>query len=120
MEQIRSDQIIPTKVADNTVTPIPRDLGQVIGINRKKLGLVQTDPTTGNSSNPDSPSGNDAVEVINPSSSIPSTPQLIAIKSQSVNIKPDGTTVIDVILDIEDVKNAVEYEVRIAKGAGNL
>jgi hypothetical protein len=119
MEQIRSDQIIPTKVADNTVIPIPRDLGQVIGINRKKLGLVLPDPS-GTSSNPDVPTGGDAVEVINPGSSIPSTPQLIAIKSQSVNIKPDGTTVIDVILDIEDVRNAVEYEVRIAKGAGNL
>ena len=122
MEQIRSDQIVPTKVADNTVIPIPRDLGQLVGNNRtKKLGLIIPDPPGGSSSNPDSISPvNDSVEVINPVSQIPPTPQLIGIKSQTVSIKPDGTTLVDVILDIEDVRNAVEYEVRITKGAGNL
>lgn len=122
MEQIRSDQIVPTKVADNTVNPIPRDLGEVIGSNRKKsLGLVIPDSPGGSSSSPDSISPvNDSVEVINPVSKIPATPQLIGIKSQSITIKEDGTALVDVILDIEDVKNAVEYEVRITKGAGNL
>lgn len=122
MEQIKSDQIVPSKVADNTVTSIPRDLGQIVGDKRKKsLGLIIADGPGGSTSNPDSISPiNDSVEVLNPASKIPSTPQLISIKSQTINIKPDGTAAVDIIIDVEDVRNAVEYEVRITKGAGNL
>jgi len=123
MEQIKSDQIVPTKVADNTIYSIPRDLGQATGDNRKKsLGLnISNNPDGVTSNNPDVSSPiNDSVEILNPVSKIPSTPQLIGIKSQTVNIKPDGTAAVDIIIDVENIKNAVEYEVRITKGAGNL
>jgi len=122
MEQIKSDQIVPNKVADNTINSIPRDLGQAVGDRRKKpLGLIVADGPGGSTSNPDAISPvNDSVEVLNPASKLPATPQLIAIKSQTVNIKPDGTAAVDIIIEVEDVRNAVEYEVRITKGAGNL
>lgn len=122
MEQIRQDQVVPSKVPNNTVLPIPRDLGQVFGAGRtKKLGLILPDGTPNVDGSPGSiVQPGDSIENINKPSTIPGTPSLIAIKSQTINIKPDGTAVVDVILDIENIKNATDYEVRVSKGEGNL
>lgn len=124
MEQIKSDQVVPAKVAENTVVSIPRDLGQIIGDKRKSLGFsdVQTrsDNTTPIGTTPDIPSSIDPIDIINQPTNLPGTPQLKSIKSQTISINPDGTASVDIIIEVEDISNAIEYEVRITKGAGNL
>lgn len=51
---------------------------------------------------------------------VPQTPVILSIKSQTIGFQPDGTSKVDVVLEIQDVDNAVEYEIRVAKNAGNL
>ena len=50
----------------------------------------------------------------------PTTPAIIGVKEQVVGFNPDGTTKIDLVLEVEDVEGAVEYDIRVAKGEGNL
>lgn len=40
-------------------------------------------------------------------------PQSYAVVSQVVRTGPDGTQVVDVVVDVEDVPGALEYEVRV-------
>ena len=42
-------------------------------------------------------------------------PGTFEIVSQTVRTSPDGSQVIDVVIDVEDVDGAVKYEVRITK-----
>jgi len=43
------------------------------------------------------------------------TPQWMNIISQQVRIAPDGKAVVDVVIELEDVTGASEYDVRITK-----
>lgn len=41
------------------------------------------------------------------------TPQFVTVISQTVRTTADGTTVIDVVLGVEDIPGATNYEIRI-------
>jgi hypothetical protein len=43
------------------------------------------------------------------------TPQWMTIVDQQVRIAPDGKAVVDVVIELEDVTGATEYDVRITK-----
>jgi hypothetical protein len=43
------------------------------------------------------------------------TPQWMTIISQEVRISSDGKAVIDVVIELEDVTGATEYDVRVTK-----
>jgi hypothetical protein len=43
------------------------------------------------------------------------TPQWMTIIEQQVRISTDGTAVVDVIIELEDVTGATEYDVRVTK-----
>lgn len=116
MKQINSDQIIDNGIPDNTVKPIPRDLADVKSSSSGKSGLGFIN--TGGTSNTDVPlqDGATGPGPVSP----PETPQLLGIKSQSVKIKEDGTYAIDLVIDVEDIRNVSDYEVRISKSAGSI
>lgn len=42
-------------------------------------------------------------------------PGTFSIISQTVRTAPDGTQVVDIVIDVEEVEGAVKYEVRITK-----
>lgn len=111
MKQINSDQIIDNGIPDNTVKSIPRDLGSLKTPSKGKSDLSLSNLVLALDSE-SSPS--------TPSIPLPETPNLIGIKSQTVKIKEDGTYVIDLIIEVEDLRNVSDYEVRISKGAGNI
>lgn len=50
----------------------------------------------------------------------PRPPAILGVQEQIISYQPDGTTKIDLILQIEDVSGAVEYDIRVAKDSGNL
>lgn len=119
MYQINSDQIVDNGIPDNTVKPIPRDLADVktTSSNKSGLGLINTGTPTINDGGPFTSPGSATDPTSMP---LPDTPSLIGIKSQTVKIKDDGTYAVDVVLDVEDVRNVSDYEVRISKGAGSI
>jgi hypothetical protein len=43
------------------------------------------------------------------------TPQWLTVLSQTIRIAPDGRSVVDVILEVEEVMGAEEYELRVTK-----
>ena len=118
MKQIDSDQIVDNGIPDNPIKPIPRDLGFLrtsfssqsgLGLlNLSNSGSVDSLPLESESSPP------------TPSIPLPETPNLIGVKSQTVKIKEDGTYAIDLIIEVEDIRNVSDYEVRISKGAGTV
>lgn len=118
MKQISLDQIVDNGIPDNTVKPIPRDLADVKASSSNKSGLGSINNSGASIDSIDAPLQDSTANPI--SMPKPETPQLIAIKSQSVKIKDDGTYAIDVIIEVEDVKNVSDYEVRISKGAGTI
>lgn len=42
-------------------------------------------------------------------------PGTFEVISQTLRTAPDGTQVVDVVVDVEDIEGAVKYEVRITK-----
>lgn len=119
MKQINSDQIIDNGIPDSTVKPIPRDLADVKAYSSGKsgLGFINTGaPTINDGGSFSGPEGS--------SNTIPTprpeTPQLMGIKSQVIKIKDDGTYAVDVIIEVEDIRNVSDYEVRISKSAGTI
>lgn len=115
MKQISSDQIVDNGIPNNAIKSLPRDLGDLKTSSSSKsgLGLINL----GESGSPDI---KDGLTSVVPPSPLPDTPSLIAIKSQTIKIKEDGTYAVDIVIEVEDIKNVSEYEVRIAKGAGSL
>lgn len=117
MKQINSDQIVDNGISDNTIKPIPRDLADVKSASGKS-GLGFTSAGT--------PSLEEGGSLPNPgntaqaSKPLPDTPSFIGVKSQSVKIKDDGTYAVDLIIEVEDVRNVSDYEVRISKSAGSI
>jgi len=118
VKQINSDQIVDNGIPDNTVKPIPRDLAD-IKTSTKKSGLGFTSAGTPSIDEGGSLPGSGSSP--NPTSTpLPETPMLIGIKSQAIKIKEDGTYAVDVIIEVEDIRNVSDYEVRISKSAGSI
>lgn len=117
MKQISSDQIVDNGVPDNPVKPIPRDLADVKGTSSTKsgLGLINNASVADNTSVQNGGSSTNPLPVLPPN-----TPSLIGIKSQQIKIKDDGTYAVDIIIEVEDIKNVSDYEVRISKSAGSI
>lgn len=117
MKQINSDQIVDNGIPDNTVKAIPRDLSDVRATSSGKsgLGFINSSGDTGAQPDSSPSTGTPANQKI-----LPETPALIAIKSQTVKIKDDGTYAIDVIIEVEDIIGVSDYEVRISKSAGSI
>ncbi len=118
MKQINSDQIVDNGISENAVKPIPRDLADVASKGTGKSGLgfsnfAESYNNGGFISEPNT--GGNPVSM-----PLPDTPQLVGIKSQNVKIKEDGTYAVDVIIEVEDIRNVSDYEVRISKGAGSI
>lgn len=119
MKQINSDQIVDNGIPDNTVKPIPRDLADVknSSSNKSGLGFINTGIPTINDGGP-LPVQDGSINPI--SMPPPDTPALIGVKSQTVKIKDDGTYAVDLIIEVEDIRNVSDYEVRISKSAGSI
>src|ERR1044072_2689412 len=48
-------------------------------------------------------------------STIISPPDYVTVVSQQVRVASDGKFVVDIILDVEDVPDAIQYDVRLTK-----
>lgn len=119
MKQINSDQIVDNGIPDNTVKPIPRDLAEVKNSSANKSGLGFVNAGASNTSDGGPLPVQDGST--NPiSMPPPDTPAFIGVKSQSVKIKDDGTYAIDIVIEVEDIRNVSDYEVRISKSAGSV
>jgi hypothetical protein len=120
MSQIKPTQIIPGRENKiNPVSPLPIDLDPT----QRSLAL---DPIF-TLQNPivDQTIGDDFAfqsidSVITESDPTPATPAILSVKEEIVKFMPDGTAKIDIILEIQDVNRAVEYDIRVAKDAGNI
>lgn len=102
MSQVKSNQVIDSEVAKNPYVALPRDFVTT----RELTAASQQSGLTDDSA----PS-----EYI----TIPRSPAIISVINQSTSFKPDGTAVVDLILEIEDV-GTYEYEIRVTKDAGNV
>lgn len=104
MGQIKRNQILPEiEKRPNPAVGLPRDL----------YSSPQRDLSVPNVSPSESAPVNGPVGV-------PQAPAILGIKEQIVIFNPDGTAKIDLILEVEDVDTAVEYDVRVTKVAGNV
>lgn len=125
MEQIRATQIIPVReLNQNPYVAPPKDL---------ELNTKEANGTAIPKASIDVPadSGVDIAPVLNPgglnygdalndAAQPPAVPHIISIKEQIVNMHDDGTSTIDLVLNIENITGVTEYDIRIAKDAGNL
>lgn len=121
MEQIRADQIISVaeKEQNRYFTP-PRDL--IISTQPAPditpKATEESDFSAGVSTS--SAGGTNYGDSLNDTVQNPPTPAIKGVKSQIVNIADDGTITIDVVLDVQDIPGITEYDIRVAKDAGNL
>jgi len=108
MEQIRSDQVIQSdpKVISKT-TAFPRDFEQTGFTGEEEIQDFTTNQMISSSN-------------LTNGSRVPETPAILSIVSQEIRFSPDGKAIVDIILEIQDVPNAIEYDVRITKSAGTL
>ena len=117
-KQIRDTQII--KTPEGVIDPdlyVPDD---VVGIRAAETeDLIPDDPDNDYLSGVDYDAeivtGTDPTS-IDPgvdSTAILAAPQTVSIASQTVKFTSDGTTVVDVVLSVEDVMGATSYEVRL-------
>lgn len=123
MPQIRPNQIISAKpIKVNPTMASPRDL---TGIALSLEEILQR----GNVSTPATDGLSDVIDdntFISPDTSNqiehppPRTPAILGVKSQTVGFQPDGTAKIDLVLIVEDLDGITEYDIRVAKDAGNL
>ena len=52
--------------------------------------------------------GGDSAEALRP-------PETFYVLDQTIRTAPDGSTVVDVVIEVEDGSNSTEYEVRVTK-----
>jgi hypothetical protein len=123
MEQIRATQIIPIReLSQNPYVAPPKDL---------ELNTKEANGTTVSKTTIDAPSniGTSVAPVLNPgganygdslndAAQLPAVPHIINIKQQIINMHDDGTSTIDLVLNIENITGVTEYDIRIAKDAG--
>lgn len=124
MTQIKPIQIIPGK--ENKVNPVsalPVDLNPI----QRNLVLdpvfTTNNPTPEPGVDPGDVEGfsNESTEsVLQSSDPNPAVPAIISVREQIIKFQPDGTAKIDVILEVQDIAEAVEYDIRVAKDAGNI
>jgi len=110
-EQISANQIIAVDPVSKYVS-LPRDLPQGDTPFQYRTIDVATGQTIGDSQAYGTQ--------VNTGTAIPSTPTVLGIKEQTVRFSSDGTAVIDVTLDLANVSEAIEYDIRITKDAGNV
>lgn len=126
MEQIRATQIIPVReLEQNPYVPPPRDLKlntkEPSGAIPKNNLAVPLNAEGENIASAQSPAGSsDYGDGLNDAAQPPAVPHIISVKQQIVNMHEDGTATIDVILNVEDIKGVTEYDLRVAKNAGNI
>lgn len=118
MSQIKPTQIIPGREnRTNPASGLPIDLDPA-----QRSILIQPIVTV---DTPDQNTGEQFAlqtteSILVESDPVPGTPAIISVKEQIVKFMPDGTAKIDVILEIQDISKAVEYDIRVAKDAGNV
>lgn len=125
MSQIKPTQIIPEKETRlNPYSSLPSDLASLRRGAPRDVPLEETG--TSDEVGSDTGEGTEQslglqettdLSIVDPT---PGTPAIIGVKEQVVSFSPDGTAKIDLILEIEDIEGAVEYDIRVAKNAGNL
>jgi hypothetical protein len=103
MGQVKSNQVVDNEVRKNPFVALPRDF--VTLEKTEENSLVKEE--------------NNATNFLSDNKGVPKTPAIISVISQSANFNPDGTSVIDLVLEVEDV-GTFEYEVRVTKDAGNI
>ncbi len=112
MTQIKENQIIssPTPERNPVVSP-PRDLAFTV-----KDGIVDEQPSTSPSQS--AVTGTETQQTVYENNiaaiKVPATPAILSVKSQAVNMQDDGTSMINVILVVEDIPGVTEYDIRIA------
>lgn len=112
MEQIKQSQILHEETkSPNPIVGFPRDLTYLASTSNKVLDVQTPNSTVDN--------GNSILPPVE-QDPVPHTPAIIEIKEQIVIFNADGSAKIDVILGVEDVEAAVEYDVRVTKNAGNV
>lgn len=62
----------------------------------------------------DPPTGVDIPVESGESDKLP-TPQTVTIISQTIRIAPDGSSLVDVVIEVEDIPGVTNYDVRITK-----
>jgi hypothetical protein len=82
------------------------------------LGNVTINPITGEVVDQGSVTGTESI--LQQEDPTPSTPAIISVKQEIVKFMPDGTAKVDLILEVQDIAKAVEYDIRVAKDAGTL
>lgn len=122
MSQIKPTQIIPgRKVRTNPNTAMPVDLDpaqtNLVIEGSSVVGQLSIDPNTGEIVDQSSVNTESQLQQEN---ATPSTPAIIGVKEQIVKFMPDGTAKIDIILEVQDINGAVEYDIRVAKNAGTV
>ena len=123
MSQIKPTQIIPERqIRSNPNIAMPVDLNpsqrNIIAEQPAVLGSVTIDPTTGEIINQGGSTGTEST--LQQEDPTPSAPAIISVKQEIVKFMPDGTAKVDIILEIQDIDGAVEYDIRVAKDAGTL
>jgi hypothetical protein len=125
MEQIRATQIIPIReLNQNPYVAPPKDLE----LNTKEANgtavpkaSISVPSNTGVDYDPGlNPGGVNYGDALNDAAQPPAVPHIIGVKEQIINIHDDGTSTIDLVLNIENINGVTEYDIRIAKDAGNL
>lgn len=120
MTQIKYSQIIPSrKVEMNPSVSPPRDLQ----VNADQLPSTRI-PAAGTSISPpaagDLPQHNSIINNDIPNAVIiPEVPVILGI-AQTVTMTADGTSKIDIIITLKDIPGINEFDIRVAKNAGNL
>ncbi len=112
MAQIKSNDIIQEENKRvNPINPLPRDLAQSgITDGNSPVPTIKTETKIEESTAPNQ---------VDPAR-IPEAPAVLSVKSQTVRFTSDGTSVIDLVLVVQDVADAVEYDVRVTKDAGSV
>lgn len=123
MSQIKPTQIIPGRPArTNPNTAMPVDLNpnqrSLVIEQSAPLGNVTINPITGEVVDQGSVTGTESI--LQQEDPTPSTPAIISVKQEIVKFMPDGTAKVDLILEVQDIAKAVEYDIRVAKDAGTL
>jgi len=61
------------------------------------------------------PPTNDDIPVESGEPDMLPTPQFIEIVSQKIRIAPDGSSLVDVVINVEDIPGVTHYDVRVTK-----
>lgn len=88
--------------AGDSTTTRSADTGEIVNVDYDEIEFSELDSDN-------DPFENDTV------STFLSPPDYVNIVSQQVRVASDGKFVVDIILDVEDIPNVVQYDVRLTK-----